>query len=185
VSSGGTVAPGVGGADTLYVNGSTFNLLSSAHLAIEINGTTAGTGGYDQVQMVNGGTVTLAGDLQGSLLSGYTAGSNNATLSGGQFDITTGDKFFLVIGAGNVIGTFANATGTNAGLTGYNTITIGGQEFAVSYSADYGTLDFTAGSGHDIALLAIPEPNTAISLLGGFGVLLGLQRFRRQTRARA
>ena len=49
-------------------------------------------------------------------------------------------------------------------------------EFAVSYDAT--ATAFTGGS--NVALLAIPEPNTAASLLAGLGSLLGLQRIRRR-----
>jgi len=35
-------------------------------------------------------------------------------------------------------------------------------------------------SGNNLVLTVIPEPGSLSALLGGFGVLLGLQRFRRR-----
>ncbi len=61
---------------------------------------------------------------------------------------------------------------------------MGGQEFAISYQADVtangGLGSFTGG--HDVALMAIPEPNSLAMLAGSFGLALGLQRFRRKGR---
>ena len=37
-----------------------------------------------------------------------------------------------------------------------------------------------ADAGNDVTLTAIPEPGSAVSLLGGLGCLVGLQRFRRR-----
>ena len=47
------------------------------------------------------------------------------------------------------------------------------QEFAISYAAD---------SGKDITLQAVPEPGSAVALVGGAGFLLGLGRRRRNAR---
>ena len=55
---------------------------------------------------------------------------------------------------------------------------IGTQEFALSYTGDFGT-NSTLG-GNDIVLTAIPEPGTWGMILGGFGMLVGFQRFRKR-----
>jgi hypothetical protein len=55
-----------------------------------------------------------------------------------------------------------------------------GQEFAIVRTADFGTGALTGGN--DVALVAVPEPGTGVTLLAGLGSLLGLQRFRRRSR---
>jgi hypothetical protein len=46
------------------------------------------------------------------------------------------------------------------------------QTFVISYNAD---------GGNDVVMVAIPEPGTIVSVFGGLGALLGLQRFRRRS----
>ncbi len=170
VESGGTLAPGASATGTstgTLTLGSGFTLSSGAHLALEIGGTTAGfntngTDGYDQL-VVGSGNVSLAGDLAGSTLS---------------FSPALGTDIFYVI-LNNGAGT---TTGTLNGVAEGGSVFISGQEFEVSYTSDFGGGGFAiGGSGNDVALKAIPEPSAAISLLGGFGLLLGLhrRRFRR------
>jgi len=184
-NSGGTVAPG-NSTGIITFNGD-FNLQAGAHLAIEIGGTTPGfntngADGYDQVQLAGSGrALTIDGDLQGTLLNGYTPTSASFNTGTQQLNLN-GDKFFLVIGAGSAVqgAGFSNQQGADSNLTGYNTIYIGQQEFAISYSANASTNDFTAGSGKDIAIMAIPEPSTWAMVFGGFGMLTAWQRSRRR-----
>ena len=79
-------------------------------------------------------------------------------------------------------GSFANAGAADANLTGFGTYTVGGQLFAVSYQANFGTGEFydTDNGGHDIALMAIPEPNSLAMFAGSLSLAVGLQRFRRR-----
>ena len=68
-----------------------------------------------------------------------------------------------------------------------------GDTFAISYTANAanpsnsltnGLAGFTPGQGQDIAvelLNVIPEPGSLATVISGFGVLLGLQRFRRRS----
>src|SRR5581483_7985014 len=184
-NSGGTVAPG-NSTGIITFNGD-FNLQAGAHLAIEIGGTVAGfnhdgTDGYDQVQLAGSGrTLTIDGDLQGTLLSGYVANSGNASFNVNTQQLNLdGDKFFLVIGAGSAVqgAGFSNQQGADSNLTGFNTITFGGQEFAVSYTANAGTNSFTGGN--DVAIMAIPEPNTYAMVIGGVGMLMFYRKLRRR-----
>jgi autotransporter-associated beta strand protein len=162
-------------------NAAGLTLGSGAHLSLRIGGSSAGTG-YDQLTL-NGGSLTLAGDLQGSLLNGYHP-AHSATTTNGHLNLD-GDVFYLVIGAGSLSGQFSNLQAP-AGLSGnYPTITLGGELFAVSFqaSSSLGHFDTSVqgGTGHDIALMAVPEPAVTACLL--VGSLLGLWRHRAKARS--
>ena len=182
VASGGTLAPG---NSTGILSVASFNQNSGAHLAMQIGGTVAGfntngSDGYDRL-IVNS-TLSIAGNLDGTLLNGYLPTSATYNTGTNQLNLD-GTTFYLVIGASSLSGTFANQQAPESLLTGFNTITFGGQEFAISYTANYngGVNSSFSSGGHDIALMAIPEPQTWAMLLGGFGMLIGLQRMRRRS----
>ena len=82
--------------------------------------------------------------------------------------------FFIAINDGNdaILGTFGNASGAG------NIVNVGGQAFAVSYDAD--SVSGTFHGGNDIAVMAVPEPSSTITLLAGLGALLGGRRARRR-----
>ena len=182
MSGGGTVAPsGSGGSTgTLNINGNlTFDPLGGAgpaHFAMQLSGTIAGTG-YDQISMAPGSTLDLSNvNLDGSLLNGYVP-THFATPA-----VFTGDTFYLVIGAGGVSGTFANRQAATAYSNGFDIIVFNSQAFAISYTANYNSGSgsiFSSVGGHDIALMAIPEPETWAMFASGFGLLIFGQRLRR------
>ena len=90
-----------------------------------------------------------------------------------------GHIFFLITGATTVSGTFANANSTDSNFPGFSIFNgTDGQEFAISYTASFSGGSFTGGN--DVAIMAIPEPNSLSMLAGSFGMALGLQRFRRR-----
>jgi autotransporter-associated beta strand protein len=191
LSAGGTVAPGdTGGSGTstvgqLSLGGNLAAAGATAHLSIELGGTTAGTQ-YDQLLVSSSSTVSLANiSLDVSLINSFIPFSGTITGSTQNLD---GNAFYLIVGANtNASGTFSNATGTDPNLPGYSTFFVGSQEFAVSYSANYNgglNSEFATGSGHDVAIMAVPEPNSMSMLAGSLGLALGLQRFRRR-RSRA
>jgi fibronectin-binding autotransporter adhesin len=70
-------------------------------------------------------------------------------------------------------------TGTFAGLPDGSTFTAGTRQFQISYDANSATRSFDAG-GNDIAIRAVPEPGSLVTLLSGLGMLAGLQRIRRR-----
>jgi len=138
---------------------------------------------YDRLAMTTGSTLNLNNaSLDVSQVNGFSAATVGAT-----FDTSVdpnvlqanGHIFFLITGATTVIGTFANATGTDPNFAGYNTFySTDGQEFAISYNANFSSDSFTGGS--DVAIMATPEPNSLSMLASSFGLALGLLRFRRR-----
>ena len=181
----GTINAASGGRITLARHDSTatgslsaggLTLQSGATLAMRIGSTTAGTG-YDQITVTGG--VSLAGDLEGSLLNGFTPA--HATFSAGHVNLD-GSVFYLVIGATGVTGGFSNVQTGNVYTGNYGTITINNQQFAVSYTANagLGLFDTTVqgGAGHDIAIMALPEPDVIGSIVLGSAFLIGVRRRR-------
>ena len=146
---------------------------TTAHLLMELGGVTAGSG-YDQVSVLAGSTLNLTNvNLDGSLINGYTPAVKGLPL------VLNGSLYFLVIGAAGHTGAFANQQAADANSNGFNTITIGGAEFAISYTGNAGSSTFTGGN--DVALMAIPEPCTGVMLLGGFGMFALLRGIGRRS----
>jgi autotransporter-associated beta strand protein len=175
--SGGSVAPGDGGTGALSTGN--FNLQSGAHLMIEIGGTVGGasTNGYDRIQV--SGTLTLAGDLQVSLLNGF-----NPSLAIRESDLTTVASRFVLALDNGIGGAFSNATFTDSNFPSFanQAINVGGREFLIFYNAD---ANGNIGAGTDVVLYAIPEPRTpGIFLAGAFALQLMLFRARRSGRRR-
>jgi hypothetical protein len=137
-------------------------------LAIEVAGTVAGVGGYDQVNVA--GTVTLGA---GSIL-------NLTALDG--FSPALGTILFIVVNDGTdaVLGTFN-------GLTHSQYLNFEGMTWQISYAAHYQGEDTIGGvslgtfdGGNDIALVAIPEPSTYGLALGVLTLALAAVRRRRK-----
>ena len=74
--------------------------------------------------------------------------------------------------------TFANQLAQDPRLVGYNTIKFNGVEFAISYTASAANGTFTGG--HDVALMAVPEPNIFALFTAAIGLQFGIRRFRRR-----
>jgi hypothetical protein len=139
------------------------NLDAGSAFAFDFGGTAVGQ--YDRLSVVNGSTITLAGNFFGSLVGGYQP--------------VDGDTFYVLLNNGSdaITGSFANTF-----LIGDQpAVTIGSKNFLVSYSANFlgeGHVGNSLTGGNDIAFTAVPEPGTAITLLGGLGMLAAFRRRR-------
>ncbi|HSI15467.1 MAG TPA: autotransporter-associated beta strand repeat-containing protein [Chthoniobacter sp.] len=161
---------------TLYATSVTF--ASSARLLLQIGRSSAftgslgdGTAGGDvSDHLATTGALTLNGaDLKLSLLTtGYTP--------------VNGDIFFLTINSGGPIsGTFASLNQVATNLGEGSVFSLGSQSYQITYLANFSGNSLSGGN--DVALLAVvPEPGTFVSLFGGLGCLLGVQRMRRSRR---
>ena len=154
----GNIAPGNSagvlkiGGNVLFGAGSGFNVeVTHVSAGVPIAGTD-----YDQLSV---GTGPLGGTVD------ITDASLNITTGTGM---RAGDLFFIIVNDGTdaVTGTFANAT---AGVP----FTVNGVQFEISYDANSETNSLHGGN--DVALV-VPEPGSAVLLLGSLVVLAGRRR---------
>ena len=160
VHPGGTLSPGgsaavhntvgIGGIGTL--NTGPLKLTQRAAFTLEIS------------------TSELTSDLVASSGSLDLIATNDVVL-------TISDLSPAAIGSGSFV--FVTYNGTwNGGLFSYNNaalpddslITVQGNQYRLDYNFN----------GNSVALIAVPEPGTVLSVLGGLGALVGLQRFRQR-----
>ena len=162
VNNAGTYAAGAS-AGSIEIAGN-LGLGVSSTTAIELGGTSFtlnGTEEYDRTKLTGATSVlTLGGDLDISLINGFTLAANQA------FGI-----FHL--------GDTATRNGTFSGLAGDGSLvgTFGGTELFITYSGNFGdsgTVD--SSGGNDIVLYTVPEPASAA--LGALGMILLLRRRR-------
>ncbi len=155
----GNIAPGnstgilsVGGSVAL-IAGSGFNVeLTHVSQGVPVAGTD-----YDQLSVGTGpldGTVDIT-----------DANLNIATGTG----LRAGDLFFIIVndGVDAVTGTFANVAAAGTPFT------VNGVQFEISYDANFETNSLHGGN--DVALV-VPEPGSAVLLLGSLVVLAGRRR---------
>jgi hypothetical protein len=88
------------------------------------------------------------------------------------------DLFFLadIAGSNAISGVFEELNGSLTTLTQGSTFLVGATQFQISYTGDSGTNSF-AGTGNDLALQVIPEPQTLV-LIGSAFMLWTLRRRR-------
>ncbi|WP_304350731.1 Ig-like domain-containing protein, partial [Comamonas testosteroni] len=138
VQSGGTLSPG-NSAGTLTVNGN-LQMNAGSTLAVEINGTTAGTQ-YDQL-LVNG-TVDVSGATL-AVTHGYVPGN--------------GDSYTLIVNDAA-----DSVTGTYSGLPEGSTLTAGGNSTVL-------TASYIGGTGNDFTLTAPINAAPVVGNLNGDSV---------------
>ncbi len=167
VLSGATVSPGTGAGDIGTLTVGSLSLASGALLALDINGTTPGITS-DQVITTSNNGLSLGGSLTLTI--------------GGSYTSAAGDALMLILnsGDGSVTSTFSSLTVITSNTT---TIYSGTQGTLVNINGREFALTYTAGSGNDVELLAVPEPGTWTMVLGGLGMMLGLQSLRKRFQA--
>jgi len=192
VNSGGTLSPGDNDSASTYYSptgsygvqdSSTTSAAYSANgtLDLKVGGAFAFTlgatsaGGSQAANNINNGldtqffvqgSISLAGNLAGTLQSGFTA--------------NPGDLFFIIIeqdpngneGALAINGAFAGNPGTIS-LPGPN----GTLTFDIGYHGN--STDDTFTGGNDVVLALIPEPGSIACCLSGVSLLLVFSRRRR------
>jgi autotransporter-associated beta strand protein len=175
---GGTLAPGLTAANSQTATGTltatgAVNLSGSTNFNIRLGLSVSGTDG-DQLAA--------------------TGASNAVSLNGANLQLTLGtavnnpaviDTYYLIINGG------AGGTGVGgnifAGLTQGTSFNVSnGFTFTIDYASTFlgSNSAPTVGGGDDVVLelTAIPEPSTWATMLGGFGMLLFVQRIRRKAR---
>jgi len=198
VFSGTTPHGGNAGAGTAYdqivVTGSSSPQLQigAGTAAAQISSGTLGSAASG-VTLTLSMTTAVFNDLKAGASGSYQGVASNSTLN---------NYFVFSLGSGAVAGRFQSLdliiNGVDEGAqtilyggTGYgrfgsgpgitNTIgdvVVAGQEFAISYTGNYGANSTIGGS--DIVLTAIPEPGTWGMILSGFGMLIGFRKLRKR-----
>jgi len=150
VTNGGTVAPGFNSIDSL--DAISLNMALGGIFALEINSNPTATS--DKLTLSTGLTLS-PGTL--SQLNGTDLGASAITLG-------TKLPFILYNAANPVTGVFS--IGSLQLIDDTTEFMIGLNTFVVDYN----------DGGDKVSLVVVPEPGTIGSLIGGFGVLLGLRR---------
>jgi|GEM_PF-4758746 len=144
---GGVIPNAVGDVAIIQMNFTAG--IPGQHITLGANRT---IGSLQAGDTVLSGAVTLGGNLQVSIISGYNP--------------QPGDTFFVLLNDGTdaINGAFANAPGGHYVIPGY--------DFAVNYAAN----GDGGGVGNDIALTVVPEPTSAMLLLGGLAMMARRRR---------
>jgi fibronectin-binding autotransporter adhesin len=128
----------------------------------------------------SGNDVLYLSGSTGPAFASPLTGENQITADfSGFFGLEIGQKFRggLFATAANLAAFKGNVENATFSFTGLSGLVTDFDVEVVPETADFG-LSFI--DGYTLEFTAIPEPGTLISLIGGLGALLGLQRFRRR-----
>ncbi len=167
--SGSTIAPGISGPGLLA--GQNLDLLAGSNFVVDVSKVTPGLHpnpgtDYDQFTAL---------DFSGGALNTVHIAGNLAVNVGTGLEI--GDVFTIIANQN-----FDSISGTFNGLPDGAVFAAGGQFFQISYGDESFTPDaMEFNFGNDVSLqVVVPEPSTALLLLGGFLPLMR-RRARRST----
>lgn len=160
VTVAGTLAPG----DQRLAAGSRAGTIATGALTLEGSSTFSLTlDSATAFSAVTAPDISIASGAKLSLALGYTPAENTSFLVGVNTGVVPVSGFFTADGT--------SILDANGGfLAEGDLFTFGAQAFTISY---------VGGNGNDIALVAVPEPGSIVTLLGGLALLGGLQRLRR------
>ena len=167
VDGGGTLAPG-SSPGILTVNNSV-TLNDGSKFGLELNGTTPGALGYDQLVVGGSGIFSLTG-------------TNNLEITLG-FIPTLNDQFTIALVQGtdslNTVGIFEQLNGVATPLAQDAIFTLGSTQLQISYRAEGTTFDMGAGLGNNVMLQVVPEPTTWALLAFSLTTVMVLRRRRK------
>ena len=180
----GTISPTAGTPNGLVIASGSLTMGSNSTLQLSIQNTNGGASGVP----------TTSGYSLLTLGSGVSAAIGGTLITTEFGTINSGDLFTIILSQTTVAGMFNSSTpATLISGTTYSYTSTGGQQYEINYgyngavtsgnptgnNADAGQFALNTG-GNNVALLAIPEPNSFGMLLASLGMALGLQRFRRR-----
>jgi len=186
-------ALGTNAADTTIMSGATLDVqanIGTEAISVEgngvggngalVTGTGAGTVGgavtlTNDAKVGGAGSLTIAGAIGGAFKV-TKVGAGTTTLSGAQNYTTLATSQ----GVTNVSGAFTGGTATviaNATTNFIVSQTLAALNIGTVPLAGLSAAPAFIGGGAAV----VPEPGSAVALLGGFSMLLGLQRFRRSS----
>lgn len=157
---------------TVTINGGIAPGNSAGKLNVTTTALSFGAGSLFSAELTRGVTPS-AGlnydqlDVVGSVVIDSSAILSLSALGSGGWNVN--DLFFLILNDGEDA-----ISGTFSGYGEGSTFLLGSQSFMLTYQGDSGTQSFTGGN--DLAVMAIPEPSSA--LMGGLGLLMLLRKRR-------
>jgi len=188
--SGSAVAVNAG---TLGGTG-TINLGTSQSVTVAATLAPGAASAVGELTVAGGNGVTLSDNSTFSIQTGVSNASNKLTITGTTGNLSLAmatDTLSLTTPAAGTF-TIASWTGTRTGffdlvnVNGFNetyTISTAGSVTTYTFDSGDGSIAYDDSSKTITATLAIPEPASTVSLLGGLGLLTGLRRFRGRRRS--
>ncbi|MDD5349297.1 MAG: autotransporter-associated beta strand repeat-containing protein, partial [Chthoniobacteraceae bacterium] len=187
-------------SSVLVAKGAELNLTATGLVnqgaTITLNGQLSGSGSVGSLNVGDTGVVSPGNDgAFGTLSTGdftltstsqvnFDLSASSHATGGGMNDLIAvignltldGQININVIGGNLTAGTYALFTYTGS-LTTDPTLSL-----SSSFLSEYAGASLKYGNGNEVDLLIVPEPSTWAMLVGGFGMLVGMQKMRNRNR---